>query len=153
MKKTLLKPGLILLSPIILFFAGACNESHSTGLQKDKVNLAADQKAVKQQPAATDTFVEPKADPVNQGTLDTADYSNRMLGLSNNDKKGKWPVNGPYPLPGALLPFNRLVAYYGNLYSKKMGILGELPKEAMLKKLQGEVEKWEAADSLTPVIP
>ena len=34
-----------------------------------------------------------------------------------------------------------------------MGILGELPPDEMLKKLQGEVEKWKAADPLTPVIP
>ena len=43
---------------------------------------------------------------------------------------------GPHPLPGALLPFNRIVAYYGNLYSKGMGILGELPKDSMLARLQ-----------------
>jgi hypothetical protein len=152
MKKTLLKPGLILLSPFI-FFVGSCNESQSAGLQKEKSNLVAEQKTMTQEVAARDTFVDPKTDLITQRTLDTADYNSRMLQISNNDKKGKWPVNGPYPLPGALLPFNRLVAYYGNLYSKKMGILGELPKDAMLKKLQGEVERWKAADSLTPVIP
>lgn len=85
--------------------------------------------------------------------IDTAEYNNKMQALANNDTKGRWPVKGPYPLPGALLPYNRIVAFYGNLYSKKMGILGELPKDAMLKKLQGEVAKWQAADSSMPVIP
>jgi hypothetical protein len=34
-----------------------------------------------------------------------------------------------------------------------MGILGELPKEAMLKKLKSEVAKWQAADIHTKAIP
>ncbi|HJY22586.1 MAG TPA: hypothetical protein VJ279_06850, partial [Hanamia sp.] len=42
---------------------------------------------------------------------------------------------------------------YGNLYSKKMGILGELPKNEMLAKLKKEVASWQAADSSLPVIP
>lgn len=87
-------------------------------------------------------------------TIDTADYNKKMLALSNNDKSGRWPVKvKAYPLPGALLPYNRIVAYYGNLYSKKMGILGELPKEAMLKKLQSEVLKWQTADPDVHTIP
>jgi hypothetical protein len=45
------------------------------------------------------------------------------------------------------------VAFYGNLYSKKMGILGELPRDEMLAKLKGEAAKWQAADSSIPVIP
>ncbi len=76
-----------------------------------------------------------------------------MLALANGDTTGKWPVKGPFPLPGAILPFNRIVAFYGNLYSKRMGILGELPKKEMLKKLQREVAKWQAADTSLPVIP
>lgn len=76
-----------------------------------------------------------------------------MLELSNNDTTGLWPVKGPYPLAGAVIPFNRVVAFYGNLYSKKMGILGKLPKNEMLKKLQEEVAYWQSADSSLPVIP
>jgi len=34
-----------------------------------------------------------------------------------------------------------------------MGILGELPKNEMLKKLKEEVAHWQAADSSIPVIP
>lgn len=85
--------------------------------------------------------------------IDTIDYNKRMLALSNNDTSGKWPVKTPYPLPGAILPYNRIVAYYGNLYSKRMGILGELPKDEMLKKLHSEVAKWQAADTTTKAIP
>lgn len=64
-----------------------------------------------------------------------------------------WPVNGPYPKAGAILPFNRIIAYYGNFYSTKMGVLGEYPTDEMLRRLDLEVKKWEAADPTTPVIP
>jgi hypothetical protein len=63
-----------------------------------------------------------------------------------------WPV-GPTPLPGAILPNNRIVAYYGNPYSKRMGILGELSPEAMLAHLEATAAKWAAADPETPVKP
>lgn len=64
-----------------------------------------------------------------------------------------WPVKTAYPNDGALLPFNRIVAYYGNLYSTKMGVLGEYKEEEMLQKLRNEVKKWSDADPSTPVIP
>ena len=86
-------------------------------------------------------------------TIDTVDYNKRMVALSNNDTTGRWPVKGPYPLPGALLPYNRIIAYYGNLYSTRMGILGELPRKEMLAKLQSEVAKWQAADATVKAIP
>lgn len=90
----------------------------------------------------------------NHDPIDTARYNQLQQYLANGDTTGKWPVkNVPYPLPGALLPFNRIVAFYGNLYSKKMGILGELPKDSMLSKLKQEIAKWQAADSTLPVLP
>jgi hypothetical protein len=64
-----------------------------------------------------------------------------------------WPVNGPEPLAGALLPAKRIVAFYGNPLSKRMGILGQLPPEAMLAKLDTEVAAWNAADPSMPVQP
>ncbi|MBP6634884.1 MAG: hypothetical protein KA177_03485, partial [Paludibacter sp.] len=45
------------------------------------------------------------------------------------------------------------VAYYGNLYSSKMGILGEYPPIELWKRLNAEVKAWERADSLTAVQP
>ncbi len=64
-----------------------------------------------------------------------------------------WPVRHPDPLTGAILPLKRIVAYYGNPLSKRMGILGERPKEEMLRRLKSEVERWQAADPLHPVQP
>jgi len=85
---------------------------------------------------------------------DTAIYNKKIIALANGDTTGRWPVKKqPYPMPGALLPTNRIVAYYGNLYSKRMGILGQLPPKEMLAKLDTEVKKWQKADPKTPVIP
>jgi hypothetical protein len=64
-----------------------------------------------------------------------------------------WPVQSPPLLPGSILPQKRIVAYYGNPLSKKMGALGEFPKDDMLRRLKGEVAKWQAADPSTPVQP
>jgi hypothetical protein len=85
--------------------------------------------------------------------IDTADFNKRMSALSKNDTTGRWPVKNPYPLPGSILPYNRIIAFYGNLYSKRMGILGELPKDEMLKKLQYEVANWQAVDTTIKAIP
>jgi hypothetical protein len=67
--------------------------------------------------------------------------------------KPVWPVKTPDPLPGSLLPGKRIVAYYGNPLSKRMGILGELPPDEMLQRLDREVAAWSRADSTMPVIP
>jgi hypothetical protein len=65
-----------------------------------------------------------------------------------------WPVpNAPDPLPGSILPAKRIVAFYGNPLSKRMGILGELPPDEMLAKLDKEVAAWNAADPSMPVQP
>jgi hypothetical protein len=68
-------------------------------------------------------------------------------------KRCGWPVNGPAPLPGAILPQKRIVAYYGNPLSKRMGALGEYPRDEMVRRLQCEVAKWEKADPSMPVQP
>jgi hypothetical protein len=108
--------------------------------------------------------------------LNIALYLEKLNELANNpppkivvpkkDKNGKviptpvvtpkpplWPVNTVYPNAGALLPFNRIVAYYGNLYSTKMGVLGQYPEAEMLQRLEAEVKIWQDADPSTPVIP
>ncbi|MFV0472454.1 MAG: hypothetical protein ACK5L7_10575 [Paludibacteraceae bacterium] len=100
---------------------------------------------------------ENKKDSIEQQVavaLDTIAYNKKITNLANGDTTGNWPVkNQPYPLNGAILPFKRIVAYYGNLYSKKMGILGEVAPQEMWKRLHQEVATWEKADSLTPVQP
>ena len=85
---------------------------------------------------------------------DTLAYKNKLNALANGDTTGHWPTHlRSYPLDGAILPFKRIVAYYGNLYSKKMGVLGEYPPKEVWKKLNAEVKAWEKADTATPVQP
>lgn len=105
-----------------------------------------------------DTTVAPLASPPESPaptalTLDTALYDAKMQWMINGDSTGKWPVKAEYPRPGAIFPFKRILAYYGNLYSKRMGALGEYPEKEMLEKLQAEVKRWQAADTTVEVVP
>lgn len=94
-----------------------------------------------------------KTDTVIVQLTDTVLYNEKMQQLANGDRSGRWPPKTVYPKEGALLPFNRIVAYYGNFYSVQMGVLGAYPAEKMIEKLQLEKLAWEHADTLTPVIP
>ncbi|HVZ76227.1 MAG TPA: hypothetical protein VG934_03120, partial [Candidatus Paceibacterota bacterium] len=65
-----------------------------------------------------------------------------------------WPARAAYPEDSrALLPFNRIVAYYGNFYSTGMGVLGQYPPDVMIPKLLDAAQEWRDADPSTPVIP
>ncbi len=89
---------------------------------------------------------------VTRTPVDTALYNKKIKALANGDTTGRWPVkNQPYPLAGAILPFKRIVVYYGNLHSKKMGALGEYPPKEMWSRLNAEIKKWEKVDPSTPV--
>jgi hypothetical protein len=109
--------------------------------------------------AATTTPQEVKDSITKLQPLDKELYDKKMFAIANNASTTStttpflWPVKGPYPSNGALLPFNRIIAYYGNFYSKQMGILGEYPADEMLRRLRAEVARWQAADPTTPTIP
>jgi hypothetical protein len=64
----------------------------------------------------------------------------------------EWPKS-PAALPGAIMPSHRIVAFYGNPLSKRMGVLGEYPEQEMLAKLDTAVREWQRADPATPVTP
>jgi hypothetical protein len=72
--------------------------------------------------------------------------------LSPRDS-ARWPVPGPPPLPGAILPEHRIVAFYGNPLSRRMGILGEVDPEEMLPRLEKVATQWAVADSGQKVLP
>lgn len=57
------------------------------------------------------------------------------------------------PPKGALLPWHRVVTYYGNPLSKRMGILGEIPPPEMMDRLERQTAQWQAADPATKTIP
>ena len=56
-------------------------------------------------------------------------------------------------LPGSLLPGCRVVAYYGNPMSKRMGILGEIKPDSMLARLAKQAAAYAAVDTGRPVLP
>ena len=105
--------------------------------------------------------------------LNTAEYDARLLALAHvvvkpvatssaTSTKGQsasstparlWPVKTVYPQARAILPFKRIVAYYGNFYSKGMGVLGEYPASQVLSMLASTTDEWRAADPTTPVLP
>jgi hypothetical protein len=62
-------------------------------------------------------------------------------------------VKGPAPLPGALLPEHRIIAFYGNPKSTRMGILGQLPPAEMLPKLERTAMEWAKADPGRKTLP
>lgn len=131
--------GLIVLS--------ACNNGRTeAGKKGDNAGVKADRKD-------TTAPAQAAAPAVPLAPLDTALYNKLLVHLANGDSSGRWPARAVYPNPGALLPFHRIVAYYGNMYSKNMGVLGEYPPNVMLAKLNVECKKWQEADPTIPVLP
>ncbi len=114
------------------------------GLSLGSTEVQAAKRAKPQPEAATAAGETPTAPPkVKYAVGEDPDFARQ---------KG-WPVEGPPPPPGAILPEKRIVAYYGNPQSKRMGVLGEYPKDEMLARLKQEVARWEKADPSKPVQP
>ncbi len=140
--KTLMLTSTMLASSLVLFV-------NCTGNTKAGETKGSGSAAKGTDTAETDTIAKKDLIPI-----DTAKYDSLLKKLANGDTTGRWPVKKqPYPVAGAILPYNRVVAFYGNLFSKRMGILGELPPAQMLAKLKGEVKAWEKADPGMPVKP
>lgn len=129
---------------LLSFFIAGCGNSEAA---KQKNAAKDDDKPKKDTVAA--------AQPVKQEPpkLDTALYDKLVLHTLHDSASTNWPPKTPYPLPGAILPFHRIIAYYGNFYSTKMGILGELEPDSMLAHLNREVKKWQDADTTIKTIP
>jgi hypothetical protein len=83
--------------------------------------------------------------------------STRPRRVSGHDpifaKERGWYPQMPEFRDGVLLPCNRIVVYYGNPNSTRMGALGEFPRDSMLARLRRQADQWTAADPSTPVIP
>ena len=69
------------------------------------------------------------------------------------ERRDEWTKASDAPLAGSVLPAKRIVAFYGNPFSKRMGALGEYPVDEMLARLDTTVKQWQAADPATPVQP
>ena len=135
----------LLLGLAVCSGAVACSESTSQGGNK---------LGVKEDSTTTgkDSTVAGESENTTATAIDTAEYNQKVKENANGDTTGKWPVlKQPYPLAGAILPFKRIVVYYGNMHSKKMGALGEYAPKEMWRRLNAEVKHWEKADPKTPV--
>jgi len=85
-----------------------------------------------------------------------ADSTARRPGAGRDPVRAQrhgWYPGMPEFRDGVLLPCSRIVAYYGHPNSTRMGVLGEYPKDEMLRRLRDQVAEWERADPETPVIP
>ncbi|HEX6369707.1 MAG TPA: hypothetical protein VF006_12375 [Longimicrobium sp.] len=85
-----------------------------------------------------------------------ADSTARRPGAARNPvfaKEQKWYPRMPEFRDGVLLPCNRIVVYYGNPTSTRMGALGQYPRDEMLSRLRRQADQWTQADPGTPVIP
>ena len=133
-----------LIAPILCLaiLLGSCSGADSKATNRKKASGKKDSTAV-------NSNEELLAKPV-----DSAKYFALQKYLANGDTTGKWPVkNDVLPIDGAILPFHRIIAYYGNLYSKRMGALGEYAPKDMWRRLNAEVAKWNKADTLIKSIP
>ena len=106
-----------------------------------------------QRPAAESTRARPRQPPKSTTSKPTPKAPAKTVPKPKPVDPPKWPVDAPDPLPGSILPAKRIVAFYGNPLSKRMGVLGELETPQMLARLDTEVAKWNAADPAHPVQP
>jgi hypothetical protein len=85
----------------------------------------------------------------------TTANANTRAGAGTNPayakERGWWPASEFRD--GAILPCNRIVVYYGNPNSTRMGALGEYEKDDMLARLRRQADAYRQADPSTPVIP
>jgi hypothetical protein len=114
-----------------------------------------DAQATTATPSVTRDTVTPRPRPRPPVVRGRRSSDSSAIASLDRDSVGdtRWPVRTPAYAPGALLPGHRIIAFYGNPLSRRMGILGELDPEPMLERLDREVAAWRAADPSTPVLP
>ncbi len=134
---------------------------HQTNSGKDKIKTTIPEKdrdptesaAVKHEPG----HLRDRGHHSEKKTKQDSTVKKNTLGLkeeiSKKERENLWDIKIPEILPGSILPDHRIVAYYGNLYSKKMGVLGEYPPGTMLEKLKQTAKAWQTADPTKKVIP
>jgi hypothetical protein len=97
-------------------------------------------------PAAKASVEATKPAPIDSAAL-------KVAAMRRDSLRADSIVRANGQLPGAILPGKRIVAFYGNIRSKGMGILGREPKEQMFRKFAGVLKEWQAADPSRGVQP
>src|SRR5919197_3345238 len=116
-------------------------------------SLARRDSALKRDSAFKRDSASTRDSPARRSSARAASAADSRKRSAAPDTAPGWPVHGPDPLPGSILPEHRIVAFYGNPLSRRMGILGALQPDSMLARLDREVAAWTAADTSTPVQP
>ena len=139
--------------------SGATRDSSAardTAVAGDSVTVFSDSVIAVDTLAVPDTTSPPPPGPIHV-TVPSDRSAADSLALVRTIRTGLttrgWPVRTPPPPEGAILPAKRIVAFYGNPLSKRMGILGQIPPDSMLARLDAIAAAWQAADSTTPVQP
>ena len=96
---------------------------------------------------------QPKAKPSGGALGPTAGNQHLAFKNAGSDLDSLWPVKTAPALPGSIFPAKRVLAYYGNPLSKRMGILGEFETNDMLAKLMDDAAEWTRLDPAHPVQP
>jgi hypothetical protein len=168
-RRTLLQPFIIFLTALLLTcgVSGCRNEkvaesvpvSVSTGKeQKAAAAFARSSSGFANQSSATACTVEQAAGKVriDEVTENAAKVEKKEFPAGEDPHFAKemgWPVKSPALLPGSILPKTRILTYYGNPLSKRMGALGEYETKDMLSRLKAEAKRWNDADPSMPVQP
>jgi hypothetical protein len=130
--------------PVLVFSALCLGQGCQSKAGKDNTTTATDSTAA----AAVVSDSTDSATPTSTAASASTDSSSAGKELSPIDSLA---MIGP-KITGPILPAKRILAFYGNPHSKKMGILGEYPKEEMLRKLDQQAIPWVEADSAkTPI--
>src|SRR6476469_479404 len=101
-----MKSPVVILSTCVLVLSSlaSCLSQDSAHAEEAIVKDATGTQAVNAGINAAETTVP--------GVLDTTLYNEKMEHMLNGDSSGKWPVKAPLPLPGAILPFKTIIAFY-----------------------------------------
>jgi hypothetical protein len=149
---------------MVCAFAAACggaSDAQQEAAVRDTARKDSAKRALKPAPQLADLPLSVRATSIEGDTLrprlidgrtrkDSAAFASTVTFGRRMMKT--WPTS-PAPLAGSVLPSQRIIAFYGNPLSKRMGVLGEYPSDMMLAKLDTIVREWERADPSTPVKP
>ena len=132
--------------------ASSAGITRSDTAAQDTSRKSAAAQDTSRKPAATQDTTAPKARRILVGPR--AGAKHMAFRDAGSPLDSLWPVKtAPAPLPGSILPEKRIIAFYGNPLSKRMGILGEFIPDSMLRRLDTEVAEWNRLDPEHPVQP
>ena len=137
-----------ILASLFVVFTACGKDSPKSGARAD---TAAPSKVATAPTAAKRDTAPPAPGSLREGRSAMDQRSFVAAYRAGDASVAKWPAIES--APGALLPAKRIVAFYGNPHSKKMGVIGEYAEAEMLGMWDRTVQEWKTADPSTPVVP